>query len=140
MYSHPPQRDECHLRKIGPRAASHLARLVIMHGPTSCVLSWVCTHVMCLRQEPLGCSLALKTVSKEVGLNHSSVLPCAKQCLLTVSLVGDVTNYSLKTCCIVSSQPFSCLLPGSLPMIDSSSADGPSYQTEPGSELPMDLR
>jgi hypothetical protein len=39
-----------------------------------------------------------------------------------------------------SRQPFSCLLPGSLPMIDSSSADGPSYQTEPGSELPMDLR
>ena len=108
-----------------------------------CVILGVHTHVMGLQQEPLGCSLALKTGSRGVSLNHRSVLPCTKQYLLTVFLVGDVTNYSLKTMlhCAqqgqeaalsalengCSCQAFSCPLPGKLPMIDSFSADGPSY-------------
>lgn len=99
----PPQRGECHLRKIWPRAAIWKTLLSCMAQPHVCYPS-VHTRVVCLRQEPLGCSLALKTGSKGVGLNRSSVLPCATQHLSTVLLTGDVTNYSLKACCIVPSK------------------------------------
>lgn len=59
----------------------------------------VSTRGMCLWQEPLDCTLALKAGDKGVDLNPSSVPLCAEQGLPTACPWEVVSQISPQTCC-----------------------------------------
>lgn len=118
----------------------------------------VSTRGMCLWQEPLDCTLALKAGDKGVDLNPSSVPLCAEQGLPTACPWEVVSQISPQTCCTEPSKTrrwlsLLCkvavppvlrrLLTSNLPVMAGISSDtlGPSLMpVGPGSEPPVDLR
>lgn len=119
----------------------------------------VSTRGMCLWQEPLDCTLALKAGDKGVDLNPSSVPLCAEQGLPTAcpwEVVSQITvprHVALSParpgggplCCVrwLSPPVLRRLLTSNLPVMTGISSDtlGPSLMpVGPGSEPPVDLK